>query len=450
VATRADASHLRALPGGADLEDALAEAEGGHEAAPAPGPAAMTLAEAEAPSMLEEPVEKPVEEPVEEPADQAVVARRTPPALANTAALPSLRVGIYELVPALREDLLARQIAWTGWSALTLAVTGALGLFAAAPAVALALPLGIGAWAAHPRRLLRGPAVVAATVGAAMLAGLLADTGMGSLLVAGSQILAAGAVAGLGATFLDEAPADRWRRLHGSLGGAAGAGIGWWAAVTLVGPMTTSPLGQAATGAILGLVASQALVAAALSYRATDRIPSPARIKASLAETYRPPCLRAWQLDQVFARSAPDPETRDGLLEVAAWIYRLQWTQQALEQEIVALEGEGLEQRRDQLLERAIQTRDEFTRERLQATARHLAQLASHRDSLLLERGRTAALAEYASAYLEEARAGLALARVQPGEVVPDRLGDVLGRLRSHAQAGDARRRTAREVEALA
>ena len=73
--------------------------------------------------------------------------------------------------------------------------------------------------------------------------------------------------------------------------------------------------------------------------------------------------------------------------------------------------------------------------------------LARHREQVELERRRTESLQEYALAYLEEARMGLVLARALPGERSPDRLDEVLTRLREHAKDGDNRRRTAREVQ---
>ena len=85
----------------------------------------------------------------------------------------------------------------------------------------------------------------------------------------------------------------------------------------------------------------------------------------------------------------------------------------------------------------------------LQATAEHLKRLLEHRAAIAVERGRTDALVEYALAFLEEARAGLAVARELPGEAIPDRLPEVLGRLRTQARDGDARRRTVRELDRL-
>jgi hypothetical protein len=73
-----------------------------------------------------------------------------------------------------------------------------------------------------------------------------------------------------------------------------------------------------------------------------------------------------------------------------------------------------------------------------------------HRHLIDIERQRTHALVEYALAFLEEVRAGLAVARELPGEAIPERLSEVLGRLRGQAKAGDARRRTAREMTSIA
>lgn len=372
------------------------------------------------------------------------------PALAPiTASMPELRVGRYRLDPRWKGALASRQARWIGLSAGTLALNAALGP-TLNPAVAIAFALGLGAWAAWPSRWLMGPILTLAAVGTATVIGLLMAHREGYMLLSGAQVIGAGAVVGLGLGPMEGAKLDPWRRAQAVFGGAAGAGLGWWAVTALIGAPGDSALIGALQGATLGLVASQAIVAAAMQWHASDRIPSPSRIRGSLSPTYREPCLRASALDQGFGRQAPDPETRDGLGEVAAWVYRLQWTLMSLDRELEGLQSEQIQERRVDLTERALASEDEFTRDRLLATARHLEQLLKHRDALALERGRTAALSEYASAYLEEARAGLALARIQPGDHVPERLSDVLGRLRGHAAAGEAQRRTAREVGTVA
>jgi len=428
------ADPLPASSGDTDLERALLSAE---HASPSPRPATAAATQ-----------------------DSPAVTPKTRPQQASPSAFisrspPSLAAGRYRLHPQLRDRLPVRQGAWVAWSTLALCAATATGLMNTNPAIAVAGAIGLGAWAAWPDRFVLGPLISLAAVGAALLVGLLTGKDASVVALAGSQVLAAGAVTGLGATFMDRTPTDGWRRAQGVLGGAAGAGVGWWAATTIVGAPGQDAVIGALQGLALGLVASQTLLAATLEWKRTDRIPRPGRIRATLSERFRAPCLRAWQLDRAFARQAPDPDARDGLGEVCAWVYRLQWTRMVLNQEIAALDGQDrdgqdIEARRDALIERARSSNDTFTAERLRATAGHLDQLAAHRDSLALERDRTAAMSEYASAFLEEARAGLALARVQPGEQVPDRLGDVLTRLRSHADAGDARRKTARELSALA
>ncbi len=429
--------------GHASVEGEVAAAEPAAEPAAAEPAAAAAAAEPATPEPTPEPATEPrAATPPRSPAQGSSVALPLQP--------PSLRVGRPRLIPSQKDALLGRQAAWTAWSALAGAVFAATGFASQQPLVALTLSVGVGAWAAFPRRILRAPALALATVGAALLTSLVLAHDP-TLLVAGPELLVAGAVAGGGLTFLDPAPADRWRRLHGALGGAAAVGVGWWAATGLVGPVGSgTAIAGAMHGAVLGLVASQALVAAGLAWFDTDRVPRPARIRATLAETYRPPVLRAWQLDQAFEKQAPDPESRDGLGEVAAWVYRLQWTLQALDRELDALDHEGLDARRRDIADRARAAGDEFTRDRLQATAQHLDKLDAHRQALARERDRSEAMREYASAFLEEARAGLALAQVQPGDHVPERLGDVLTRLRSHAAERDAHRRTARELGAFA
>lgn len=442
----------------ADLEAALADLEAREALSPAApeqaaaeeAPAAQ-LATAEAAARTSPAPGPQAEQPAAPTAEPGTSARpRTAPRRAQPPTPPSLRIGRARLLPELKEALLARQLQWIAWSACAGAVLSATGLAASWPLLSLALGLGLGALAAFPRRWARGLVVTLGAVCSAAVAHLVVAADARTV-VHGAEVLAAGAVVGLGLAWLDGLPADRWRRLHGVLGGAAAAGLGWWAAESLVGHLGVGgPVQGALQGAMLGLVASQALVAAALAWVETDRLPKPGRIHASLAPAYREPVLRARELDQGFDHLAPDPESRDGLGEVAAWVYRLQWTLQALDQELDALDDLTLVERRVELTARAAEVGDEFTRERLEATARHLAQLGEHRRNLARERTRSAALSEYASAYLEEARASLALARLQPGDHAPPRLDDVLGRLRAHAAEQDALRRTAREVGSLA
>jgi hypothetical protein len=178
------------------------------------------------------------------------------------------------------------------------------------------------------------------------------------------------------------------------------------------------------------------------------KLPSVNHIKRSLKVKYRPPVFKALQLFRSSRVHAPDGDTRRGLAEVSTWVFRLQSTLQALDAELRNIDPGEIEQRIAHC-ERSDDETDDFTRERRHATATHLRRLLEHRRAIAVERNRTEAVVEYAMAFLEEARAGLAVARELPGEDAPDRLPEVLDRLRTHSAAGDARRRTAREMGAI-
>ena len=228
--------------------------------------------------------------------------------------------------------------------------------------------------------------------------------------------------------------------------GVAGAGLGTWAAdrLGLAGAGTVSA--ALWVGVIVGLTTSQALLPGALRWSALTRIPSPGRIQSTLAAPYRAACMRAWQLDQSLATQAPDRATRAGLSEVAAWVYRLALTMQTLDDDAGRIDVEGTRTRLEALRAGA-DGEDTFIRDRRIGTVGHLERLLEHRDTLLLERARTESLQEYALACLEEARAGLSLARLQPGDHTPESLDAVLDKLRRHAAESGARRATARELD---
>ena len=136
------------------------------------------------------------------------------------------------------------------------------------------------------------------------------------------------------------------------------------------------------------------------------------------------------------------------MAEVATWVFRLQITLQALDNELSHIDPDQVRARIESNRNLGPEV-DEFTRERRAATAQHLERLLQHRQAIEIEKSRTDALVDYALAFLEEARAGLAVARELPGETTPERLPEVLRRLRASAQEGDARRRTARELGAI-
>lgn len=351
-----------------------------------------------------------------------------------------------DLAPASPSPLAARTarkalpLQQASWVAAQTAAAGGLaltGLWAAEPNLALSIALGAGVAVIHPRRLWAAPLVVALVVAG----GLLAEA------IRIPAILGAGAVAGIAAAWLVPQVAGWLDHVNGALATAAAAALGLWAATGLLPGGVGTVLGATLTAALTGLVASQGLVPLALRFDAVH-LPSRREVKRVLASRYREPVFKAFALyRESVVRQAPDEQTRRGLAEVALWVFRLQTTLQTLDRDLDAIDPADVARRIAAC--DADDEPDTFTRERRQATADHLRRLLEHRRGLETERTRTGALVDYALAFLEEARAGLALARRLPGESSPDRLPEVLHRLRSHAAEGDARRRTQREMSGL-
>ena len=365
-----------------------------------------------------------------------------------------------DLAPGLEASLVHRQLAWACLQAVgTLLAVSTLDAY---PDAGFALALALGVLGAFPRQLPRGIVAACGVCAVTILAGVPGDgsstaslwtsparaAGWSSRGLAAPQILAGGAAAGIGLAWL-HGPRSRHRLLHCALGGAATTGLGVWAASVLVPGSLHPALVHLCEGAVAGLVSSQVLAITALRLRSVQRPPGPRRVRARLHEAYRPPCLRAHALDAQLAERCPDQETRDGLGEIAAWVFALQWNLQRLDRELTDLDETALHSRIQGLETDARQSEDAFTADRMRATAEHLERLLLHVRELREERARNAALSDYASAYLEEARAGLALAQLHPGDHTPRGLRDVLSRLRSHGADRDARRRTAREVDVV-
>jgi hypothetical protein len=361
------------------------------------------------------------------------------------------------LDPGAGQGLLRRQAVWAGGQALAAAGLGAV-LGRGNADLGLLLSLAVGLICASGQGIGRASLVGLALVGAGLAAALWSGPGstlggalgLGSLGTwAGATAVVAGAVGGLGLSLIDQGPQDAWRRLHMALAGAATAGLGTWAGAALVPPGAGPALSAGLAGFFGGMVSSQVLTVAALRVRQATRMPPPAVLRSTLQPQAAELCARAWRVDLDLAARAPDPDTRDGLGEVAAWIYRLQLTLQTIDAELVTFDESLLLGRIEELTREAGETQDDFTRERKLATAAHLQQMRGHREALLREKERTIALNDYALAFLDEARLGLTLASVQPGEALPARLPAVLDRLRSFGEERDARRRTARELAAL-
>lgn len=335
----------------------------------------------------------------------------------------------FEITPGEGWRLVARQAAWVG---VQTAAAGALAALGGHHALALGIAVALGVAATRPARVYLLPLVVVFVVAFTLL---LDAAGLPPVLGAG---LAAGLAVGRGPGLA---------RVEAALAGVAGAGLGTWAAAETVPAL--GAVGTALwTGAVVGVCVSQALLPGALRAVQGDRIPSPGQIQAALQAAYRDPCMRAWQIDQEVQRLAPDRPTRRGLGEVAGWVHRLALTLQTLDADLARIDPAAVRARQDALLAEPDEG-DTFVRERRAGTVAHLARMLEHRAALATERARTASLQEYALAFLEEARTGLAVARVLPGERAPEHLSDVLARLRTHANEGGARRQTAREMDGL-
>lgn len=336
------------------------------------------------------------------------------------------------------ERLPWRQARWVGASVLGGLATALTSLWVLQPEIALTLSMAAGVVAVNPRKLWAGPLVATGVTSAGLLCFALGVP----------AVIGAGAAAGALATWLLPHRTDWVDLLNGALGGLAGSSLGLWAAASLLPVTLPASVAAVLTTAIVAIVGSQGLLPAALRFDQEPQIPTIRKVQRGLKVMYRPHVFRALELYKSAAHQAPDVETRRGLAEVATWVFRLQLTRQAHDAELNNIDPGSVQARIDKNRDNPPDL-DEFTRERRLATVAHLERLLEHREQIELEARRNEALVDYALAFLEEARAGLAVARRLPGETLPDRLPEVLERLRSQAREGDARRRTARELSAL-
>jgi hypothetical protein len=347
---------------------------------------------------------------------------------ADAALAPSGKVALQQLPK--------QQAMWVGGSVGVAAIAGATPLWAWAPELALCIALGAGAALVNPRRLWAAPLVIAAV----------AAVGLACGAIGVPPVVGAGATAGALGAWLVPHRTDALDLVNGALGSLTGASLGLWAAVVLLPSTLPSVLLAPLTLGLVALVAAQGLLPVALRFDLGPSLPSRAEVARTLRVPYRPPVMRALELYQQTQASVPERDTRRGLAEMAMWVYRLQQTLQTLDRQLEQIDPEHVEARIRACRELADDV-DAFTRERRQATAVHLERLLERRRAIAIERDRTDALVDYSLAYLEEARAGMTVAQQLPGENAPERLDEVLDRLREYAREGDTRRQTAREVD---
>lgn len=329
------------------------------------------------------------------------------------------------------------QVLWLVGHVLGAAGAAALGLWTTQPELALTLTIAAGAAMANPFRMWTAP----------LVAGGVTATGLLFNMAEWPAVIGAGAAAGALAAWSLPWRTDWLDSVHAALGTLAGSSIGLFAATGIVPEALPPSVATLATAALVGVVGSLGLIPVALRFDHHPNLPTRRDVERNLRVAYRPPVYRALDLFAAARKATSDAQTRQGLAEVTTWVYRLQMTLQARDVELDAIEPAAIEER----IARALETssEDPITRERKLAAAEHLKRLLQHRGEIAVERGRIEAEVEYALAFLEEARAGLALARELPGEAIPDRLPEVLDRLRAQARDGDARRRTARELDRL-
>ena len=324
--------------------------------------------------------------------------------------------------------------AFTGGFACTLAWANVMGWLHSDPGVVFGAALGVGVIASAPRKILWAPLLLVVGAGLAWASPL----GITAALAAGASVGALGA-------HVRSEERSKLDLVNGALAGTAAAG----AASLLLVSGALLGLHPILGFLLVGLFAAGAIVPSLVEFRAQSLVPSRKKVELTLAEIHRGPVFRALELHALLRAAQPEREMMEGLHEVVSWVYRLAQSIQTLSQDLAAVDDADLIERIELMLMEAEETQDEFLRDRRLATAEHLKKLLSHADQLRLERERCASLQDYALAYLEEARLGLTLARSLPGEHAPARLNEVLDKLRGHARDGDARRRTAREVQSL-
>ena len=285
---------------------------------------------------------------------------------------------------------IARQLAWTA-SAVPVAALASLAGMHTGSVMFYAVVAAAGLAAAYPSHVLRS---------LHLLVGLLV-AGLAANAVGLQPGLWVAAVTGAVATWYARGALEPWRMVNGALVGFAGAALMTWLASILLpaSPFPTVGLAPAiATAAFYAFGVSQTAWLDGVTWRRLDQIPSKRRIRNTLAVRYREPCFKAWDIDRVVRTIAPDRETREGLMEVGAWVYRLSWALQSLDKELGLADEVDLGQRIAHLEQKIVTDTDTFVRERHKAAVEHLNQTKEHRNALSVERDRTSALLDYALA----------------------------------------------------
>lgn len=331
--------------------------------------------------------------------------------------------------------VLEMQARWISISIVIGSAAWGLDLWSRSPAWCLASATIIGALAIQPRTV-RWMAPVLS--GAWLVGGVLDEANL-------STVLAAGASAGLATGMLLRPEIPGRIRIHLVLACTAGSGLGLMAAAQahpdLVGTL------EGAWTAILWTAIGTSSGLWMLYLGLHRGLPTRRDVERSLLPEYRPPVFKALDIHADAVKWAGQVEDRMGLDELVRWTWDLQSSLQSMDQQLTRMNIADIEARRSAV--EPIPFSDDVTRTRYAAMRTHLDRLTEHYEALSLERKRTAVHVDYALAFLEEARAGLAIARELPADALPEGLPEVLQNLRNHAQHADARRRTARELQSV-
>ena len=345
-------------------------------------------------------------------------------------------------LPGGRLDQLPREvIAWVCAQAAVSALCAVAGLWADAPAAAMALSLSAGVVAARPQRWWAAPVVLAAALAVSL--------GLHDLQW--PSIIGVGAVVGIAAIHMLPGPHHALDTLNGALAGIVFAGLGLLVsdALSPAGIQGVSaPSAALLQGGVAGLISAGTLLPRALRFEVRG-IPSTRAVERTLEPQFRRPVVQAAQIVASARQHSLDNTTRAGLEEVVRWVFSLQETRQTLSHEAQRIDVADVNTRLQAAESTEADASDTFMKERQRATAAHLKRILHHRERMVDEERRNGALVDYALAFLEEARSGLTLSQQLPGEASPDQLPEVLDRLRTQAADGSARRKTAREVHRL-
>lgn len=176
-------------------------------------------------------------------------------------------------------------------------------------------------------------------------------------------------------------------------------------------------------------------------------LPNALELFTKLRAPFRQPVYRAILLCRQARAQVSDRQTRAGLIEIVRWVFRLQQVANRLTARIESIHVEEIQ--RQLTAHKNSRSSDALTLERKKETQKHLEKLLQHRNSMALEIERTEAMVEFANAFLEEVNASLYLSKTRNHSFQPERLPDVLHRLRNHALGESARSQTQIELATL-